>query len=58
MPEMALLIHPRNMETLEGKLIEFYPPPSFVLKPHCIFLKNSLFKNNYQSWKLSSHEVS
>lgn len=23
MPEMALLIHPRNMETLGGKLIEF-----------------------------------
>jgi len=23
MPERALLVYPRNMETLEGKLIEF-----------------------------------
>lgn len=57
MPEMALLIHPRNTETLEMMLIEFSLLLLLSSEPTA-FKKKSLFENNYQSWKLSSHEVS
>lgn len=57
MPETTLLKHSRNMETLEMMLIEF----SLLLLSSSNpieFKKKFLFENNYQSWKLSSHELS